>query len=96
MNFDQGNNISEILMTMVKIKTDDWMPTLKSSDKLDDEQLRERENRQFELQYKAELDEAMKRRRTYNDNLYKAYALLWKNVQSPCRIKSKQERTIKH
>ena len=77
MSFDQGNDIAENLTTMVEIRIDDWMPTLKSSDESDNEKLRERENRQFELQYKAELDKAMERRRTYNDNLYKAYALLW-------------------
>jgi hypothetical protein len=29
------------------------------------------------MEYKAELDEAMKRKRTYEDNMFKAYALLW-------------------
>jgi hypothetical protein len=29
------------------------------------------------MEYKAELDEAMKRQRTYEDNMFKAYALLW-------------------
>ena len=76
MSFDQGNDIAETLTTMIKINTDDWMPTLKSSEESDDKKLKERENRQFELQYKAELDETMKRRRTYNENLYKSYALL--------------------
>ena len=29
------------------------------------------------MEYKAELDEAMRRKRTYEDNTFKAYALLW-------------------
>ena len=29
------------------------------------------------MEYKAELDEALKRKRMYNDNLFKAYALIW-------------------
>jgi hypothetical protein len=30
------------------------------------------------MEYKAELDESMRRKRTYEDNTFKAYALLWK------------------
>ena len=95
MSFDQGNDIAETLTTMVKMETDNWMPILKSSDELDDEQLRERENRQFELQYKAELDEAMKRRRTYNDNLYKAYALLWEKCAKSMQNKIQARKDYK-
>jgi hypothetical protein len=29
------------------------------------------------MEYKAELDKAMRRKRTYEDNTFKAYALLW-------------------
>ena len=29
------------------------------------------------MEYKAELDEALKRKRMYKDNLFKAYALIW-------------------
>jgi hypothetical protein len=29
------------------------------------------------MKYKAELDESMRRKRTYEDNTFKAYALLW-------------------
>ena len=35
------------------------------------------ENEQFKMEYKAELDESMKRKRSYQDNTFKAYALLW-------------------
>jgi hypothetical protein len=37
--------------------------------------------------YKAELDEAMKRKRTYEDNMFKAYALLWERC-----AKTKQDK----
>ena len=38
---------------------------------------KDRENEEFKMEYKAELDEALKRKRMYNDNLFKAYALIW-------------------
>jgi len=38
---------------------------------------KDRENEQFKMEYKAKLDEALKRKRMYNDNLFKAYALIW-------------------
>ena len=44
MNFDQGNDIAETLTNMVKIKTDDWMPTLRTSNEIDDEQVREKKS----------------------------------------------------
>lgn len=34
------------------------------------------EDKQYELKYKAELDEFMKRRKLYENNLFKEYALL--------------------
>ena len=71
------------------------MPTLKSLDEIDDEQVRERKNRQFELQQKDELDEAMKRRQTYNDNLYKAYALLWERCAKSMQNKIQARKDYK-
>ena len=95
MSFNQGNDIAETLTTMIKINTDDWMPTLKSSWESDDEKVQERENRQFKLQYKAELDKAMKRRRTYNENLYKAYALLWERCAKSMQNKIQARKDYK-
>ena len=34
-------------------------------------------NEQSKMEYKAEPDEALKRKKMYNDNLFKAYALIW-------------------
>jgi hypothetical protein len=39
--------------------------------------LKAQENRQFKLEYKADLDEYMKQKRMYDNNLFKAYALIW-------------------
>jgi hypothetical protein len=74
--FDRGNDVAEALRTLVKADTDVWKPTLKTSTS-DEEDIIAREDKQFVMEYKAELDEAMRRKRTYEDNMFKAYALLW-------------------
>ena len=42
-----------------------------------DTKTKAREAEEFKLIYKAELDEAMKRKREYTNNMYKAYAEIW-------------------
>ena len=74
--FDRGNDIAEALRTLVKANPDVWKPTLQASTDADKE-IKEREDKQFVMEYKAELDEAIRRKRTYENNTYKAYALLW-------------------
>jgi hypothetical protein len=53
-----------------------WKPTLKFSTS-GDATIAQQENRQNESELKADLDEFMKRRRMYENNLFKAYALIW-------------------
>ena len=57
-----------------------------------------RENEQFKMEYRAELDQALKRKRMYNDNLFKAYALLWercaKSMQNKLLAQSDYEDKI--
>ena len=57
--FDRGNDITKTLRTLKMQETNHWMPTLKMSNSIDDE-IKSRENWQFELEYKAKLDEAIK------------------------------------
>ena len=56
-----------------KINTNLWNPRLQVSIAIDAE-TKAREAEEFKLMYKAELDEAMKRKREYTNNMYKAYA----------------------
>ena len=42
-----------------------------------DARIKEREYKQVVMDYKAELDESMRRKRKYKENMYKLYALLW-------------------
>jgi hypothetical protein len=70
----------------VKADTDTWKPTLKISTDAE-AAIVVREDKQFFMEYKAELDEAMKRKRTYEDNMFKAYALLWERCAKPMQDK---------
>jgi len=74
--FDRGNDIAEALRTLVKTDPETWKPTLKARKEIDQAD-KDREDEQFKMEYKAELDEALKRKRMYNDNLFKSYALIW-------------------
>ena len=74
--FERGNDIAEALRTLQPTDITVWKPTLLFSTETDTT-IASQENRQYELEYKADLDEFMRRKRAYNDNLYKAYALIW-------------------
>ena len=63
---------------MTKVDPNEWKLNLKLSID-DDVEIKERENKQYEIEYKAELDEALKRKRQYMENMYKAYTLLWEH-----------------
>ena len=74
--FHRGNDISETLRTLKLQDTTLWMPKLKISSSENEDQ-KKTENRQNEIEYKALLDEAIKRKDKYEQNLYKVYAVLW-------------------
>ena len=66
------------------------MQVLKMSNS-NDQAIATRENKQFELEYKAILEEAIKRVDKYNQNKFKAYTFLWKNVDLLCKIILQEE-----
>jgi hypothetical protein len=74
--FDRGNDVAEALRTLTPENTKLWKPTLQFSAATEDTKVKQ-ENRQHELEYKANLDKFMRRKRSYDDNLFKAYALIW-------------------
>ena len=57
----RGNNISTLLRDMEESDTDNWKPSLSVSTKSDIGE-KSRENHQFELDYKVDYDEYMKRK----------------------------------
>ena len=72
----RGNDISELLRTLQDQNVQKWRPKLKIST-VEDAIEKERRKKQFEFDYKGELDEYIRSSTQYNDNLYKAYAPLW-------------------
>ena len=84
--YTRGNDISETLRTLEEPNTDDWKPTLIISKSTDTDE-KQRENRQFELEYRAEYDEYMRRKREYTQNCFSAYALLWERCNKAMKAK---------
>ena len=73
--FERGNNIAESLRTLSKIDIQAWRPKLEMS-KSKSVTVKEVENKQFELEFKAKLQESMKWTTIYEENLYKAYTFV--------------------
>ena len=71
-----GNEIAETLRTLTIQNTNKWMPKLKGS-RAEDEETKFLENAQNQIEYKTLLDEAVKRKNKYNENMYKVYAFSW-------------------
>ena len=87
--YDRGNDVAQSLKDLKLANTEAWKPKLKGSEAAKTEAKTEEqkakvapETRQNELEFKAELDEAMKRIRTYENNMFKAHALLWERCAS--------------
>ena len=74
--YTRGNDIAEALRKMENPHTDTWKPSLRISLSTDTDE-NKREGQQYKLDYKAEFDEYMKRKRTFKENSYKAYAEIW-------------------
>ena len=95
--FQHGNDIAESLRTLSLCDVEEWKPKLTTS-KSDNDNIAKIENRQFEIEFKAKLDESMKRTTTYEQNIYKAYAFLWekcaKNMQNKISSRRDFEDTI--
>ena len=73
--FERGNDIAESLRILVKEETASWDPILQISTSSDADD-KVREHRQNDMNYKSELDEALKRNRIYENNIFKTQALL--------------------
>ena len=66
----RGNDIAEALRNMELQDTNNWKPNLQISTSQDANE-KKREENQFELDYKVDYDEYMKRKRTLGENGYK-------------------------
>ena len=74
--FEMGNDIVETLRTLTIQNMNKCMPKLKGS-KAEDKETRLLENAQNQIEYNTLLDEAVKRKNKYNENMYEAYAFIW-------------------
>ena len=75
--FEMGNDIAETLRTLTIQDTNKWMPKLKGS-KAEDVETKLLKNAQNQIKYKTLLDETVKRKKKYSEDMYRAYAFLWK------------------
>ena len=95
--YDRGNDIAEALRTLKLPNKDLWKPSLEVSLSSDDAD-EKRENRQFELDYKAKYDKYMKRKRIFEENCYKSYAEIWarcnKAMQSKIEARKDYETVV--
>ena len=89
--FQHGNDIAESLRTLSLHDTQNWRPKLEAS-KSQNENIAKIENKQFEIEFKARLDESMKRTTIYEQNIYKAYAFLWEKCTKSMQNKISSRR----
>ena len=74
--FDWGNDVTEALRKLETTNTTDWKPTLKAI-LVRDATEKATEEEKIEIKYKAELNDYLKRNRSYDNNIFTAYALIW-------------------
>jgi hypothetical protein len=79
--YDRGRDISETLRELERPDTNSWLPTLRTSTETEPV-IRATATRQFEMEYKARLDDALRRTRIYEDNQVKSYALIWERCNT--------------
>ena len=93
-----GEDIGKALETRMPLDFATLMPRLQISTS-DDKSDQERENEQFKMLYKAEIDSYVKRKDTYHSNIGNAYALVYgqcsKAMQSKLQSRTDFEIKIK-
>eukprot|EP00957_Ditylum_brightwellii_P202236 15329226-Ditylum_brightwellii.AAC.1 len=62
MTFERGNDIAEMLRNLRRPDLSHWRPTLSVSTNANAD-VKSQENKQFKMEFKAELDKMMKRKR---------------------------------
>jgi hypothetical protein len=74
--FEYGNDIGSALKELRPINTEKWRVSMKFNDS-QDALVRDQENQQYDMEYKSDYEEYKRRVNVYDNNLIKAYALLW-------------------
>ena len=84
--YDYDNDIGSALETLEPVNTSAWKPAMKFSND-EDATVKKNEDRQFEIEFKADYDTYSKRLQTYDNNRTKAYALLWERCAKAMKNK---------
>ncbi|KAI2506113.1 Reverse transcriptase (RNA-dependent DNA polymerase) [Fragilaria crotonensis] len=84
--YDYGNDIGSALEKLESIDTTAWKPSMQVSGETDEE-IRAIENKQYEIEFKSDYDTYRKRMQVYENNLTKAYALLWERCAKAMKNK---------
>ena len=84
--FDYGNDIGTSLKLLEPINTSAWKPRMQVSIATTEED-HAAENRQYEIEFKADYDTYSKRVQAYENNNTKAYALLWERCNKAMKNK---------
>jgi hypothetical protein len=97
--YEFGQDIGMALEDLSTFDPDPIKPIMQISTNSDDD-IKTAENRQFEIEFKAEYDSWMKRKQIYINNTSKAYAFLWsqcaKSMQQKIEASKDYEGTIKN
>jgi hypothetical protein len=91
--FDRGKDVSEALRTLVRPDTDAWKMTLKMSVDADTN-VKQRVDKQCEMECKAELDQAMKR--SLKTTHLKRMRHHGNVATRPCKTRLHQDPTMSH
>jgi hypothetical protein len=93
-NFKFGNDIAMAIINQKPIATTIWKLTMLFSRNIDPE-LKEIENKQFKIEFKADYDHYCSREQIYNNNVTKAYALFWDRCAKGMKNKIKSRSDFK-
>jgi hypothetical protein len=87
--YDYGNDIGSSMEQLEPIDTSSWKPKMQLSSKDEKTEASEKalEERQFEIEFKADYDEYRKRLQVLENNQTKAYALLWERCAKSMKNK---------
>ena len=84
--FEYGNDIGTALMDLKEPDSDLWKPNMQVSVATDDD-TKAAENRQYEIEFKADYDAYRARVLALENNKTKAYALLWERCSKGMKNK---------
>jgi len=84
--FTQGQDIAESLEELTMLDPDEWKPSLQASLATEEATIA-LETRQFEIEFKEATSRFLTRKQQYEENLYKAYALIWERCSQSMKNK---------